>query len=148
MLSRIVGAIKRIFGGAESEFEDAKTDPGIPTPAPAPTAKAPPAPTPAPTPAPVAKKEAPAPEATPTPEEAPVPVAAKSVVIKGVEVSDAASVLNFANSASEDALKAAGIKGAGLKALLGARPVATAEALGTISGFGKKSIENLANGAN
>ena len=141
MISRILGAIKKMFGGSDSsDFEDAQTDPGVETPAPAPKAEAPAPPPAAEEPAaeePAAEEpaaEEPAAE-EPAAEE---PAAATAITIKGVDVSDSLAVLNFANNASEDDLKAAGVKGAGLKALLGARPVASAEALGSISGFGKK----------
>lgn len=150
MISKILNAIKSIFGGgSDSDFEDAQTDPGVsPEPAtavkPAPSAPAPAEPKAEPAkeePAEV-KEEAPA---APAKEEPPAPSAAEPITIKGVTAPNAAALLDYANSASEDDLKAAGIKGAGLKALLGARPVSDAKALGSISGFGKKSIENLVN---
>jgi hypothetical protein len=143
MISKLLNAIKRIFGSADyDDFEDAQTDPGVPTPAPAPVAKAPPAPeiTPSTFEAPPAVEDA------PTVVPAPVAAAPRTpVTLKGIEISDSGAVLAFANGATKEALKAAGVKGAGLKALLGARPIPTPEALGTISGFGKKSIESLAN---
>ena len=124
MISKILGAIKRIFGSEadSSEFEEAKTDPGVDS---EPSAAAP-APAPTPAPAPSVSDEADeeadttvdepeeearpvveAPEAAPSEEEA--------IVVKGVTIAQPAAVLAFANDASEDALKEAGVKGAGLK---------------------------------
>lgn len=154
MISKILGAIKRIFGSESdsSDFEEAKTDPGVDSAPATPV-------TPAPTVNEVAEEEADTsvdePEEQPAAPaaEAPAPVAEtpaatqESVTVKGVTIDDPAAVMTFANTASEDALKEAGVKGAGLKALLGARPIDSADGLGTISGFGKKSIESLVNGA-
>ena len=42
MISKIIGAIKRIFGGgSDSDFEDAQTDPGVDSAPSAPAAEAP-----------------------------------------------------------------------------------------------------------
>ena len=151
MISRLLGAIKRLFGGGDTtDVEDAQTDPGVVSPTPTPIHNAPAAAEEPAAEEPVAEEpvaEEPVAE-EPAAEEPAAEEPAESITIKGVEVSNASAVLAFANSASEDELKAAGVKGAGLKALLGARPIAAAEDLGAISGFGKKSIESLVSGAN
>ena len=160
MISKILGAIKRIFGSSDdySDHEEEKTDPKVDsvssTSASTPTPSVDEMDEEADTAVdePVEEPPAPVVENTPEPvvEETPAAaenVAEESVTVKGVSIDNPAAVLAFANTASEDALKDAGVKGAGLKALLGARPIDAVEGLGSISGFGKKSIESLVNGA-
>ena len=97
MISKILGAIKRIFGGgSDSDFEDAQTDPGVSSEPAAPVAEKP-APTP-PAADEAATEEAPtqveedAP-AEPAKEEPPAPSAAEPITIKGVTAPNAAALL-------------------------------------------------------
>lgn len=123
-------------GDAERPSDPA---PGWPPPEP-PRAEPPPArvePV-VPKPAPQAAAVVPAPEPI-----AEVAEAAEPLVLKGVSVEDPAALLAFANDATDDQLKEAGIKGKALSTLVDARPYASAEALGDTPGVGRRTLQAL-----
>lgn len=88
-------------------------------------------------------------DAIPEPDRLSVPLAeaagvpAEPLVLKGVSVEDPAALLAFANDATDDQLKEAGIKGKALATLVDARPYASADALGDTPGVGRRTLQAL-----
>lgn len=82
-------------------------------------------------------------EAAAEPVEAPVAEEKQEILIKGVVVYDAAALLAFVNDADSEAFKEAGVKGKALAVLEGARPFASAEALGSTAGVGRRTLQAL-----
>ena len=107
---------------------------------------------PAEEPEPVAEPEPadePEPEPEPVPEPEPAPVEEVEAPVepythKGVVLEHPDKALAFANGATEDALAAAGVAGAGLRTLLKERPFDSIEALCGTRGIGPKTLKALA----
>ncbi len=144
--------------GADDARDGGSQDwPPKPEPKPEPEAKSEPEEksAPDPEPEPEAEPEADEPEADEPSEEAepaepeadePSDPPAEEVVIKGVVIEDPAAFLKFANSATEEELEAAGIKGKPQSVLIDARPFDTVESVGATKGVGRRTLQSL-NGA-
>jgi outer membrane biosynthesis protein TonB len=111
-----------------------------PKPTPAPKSAAEPTPAPKPTPAPA---PAPAPKPAPTPEPVAAKAAPEPTEVKGVRLDDPAAVVAAANTASDESLEGAGVKGNQLKTLVQGRPYADVDSLANTAGVGKKTLRAL-----
>ena len=146
---RVVSALgagaSLVWGLARSLRKKSKPDEATPEwpPRPEPGAAAEPAaaaePGAAAEPAAAAQPEtAPEPAAPPQPEATP-----EELVLKGVVIEDPARLVSFVNEATDEAFHAAGIKGKALSVVLANRPFADAQALGSTSGIGRRTLQAL-----